>query len=181
MWAGIVNDCQRKGSLSCGFTEAISHPLVGGERLTAFVAGWFAVALVAFVGGECSAFGGDRAVHDSNKGRSCSAIQRATGVATPLPHILYRVLSLLVLPSARWRVWLSGHPMSRSHSTGVRRRTTVPSARNVCCFIPGCAAKAPATSFRSRTSSRWFWANAIMGVLFPPVPMRLSSDGVTSS
>jgi len=50
MWAVIVNDCRRKGLLSCGFADAVAHPLVGGERLTAFVAGWFTVTLMPFVG-----------------------------------------------------------------------------------------------------------------------------------
>jgi hypothetical protein len=31
----------------------------------------------------------------------CSAIHAATGAATPFPHCLYRVESVLVLPSAR--------------------------------------------------------------------------------
>ena len=34
----------------------------------------------------------------------CFATQRATGATTPLPHILYRTLSLFVLPSARCNV-----------------------------------------------------------------------------
>ena len=59
----FVNERRRKGSLSCGFAEAVSHPLVGGERLAAFVAGWFTVTLVAFVGGQGAAFGADRTVH----------------------------------------------------------------------------------------------------------------------
>lgn len=43
--------------------------------------------------------------------------------------------------------------------SGVRKQSplplvTTPSATKVCCFIPGCAPSAPATSWRSRTSSR---------------------------
>jgi len=82
----------------------------------------------------------------------CSAIHCATGDATPLPHILYLVVSLLVLPSARCRVWLSGQPINRSHSTGVSRRT--------CIVGSPCATN---------------------GTLFPPVPILFFRHGVISS
>ena len=58
----------------------------------------------------------------------CCPIHCATGLATPLPHILYRVVSAFCFPSARWRVWLSAHPISRSHSIGVSLRTCIVSS-----------------------------------------------------
>ena len=53
-------------------------------------------------------------------------------------------------------------------------------AINVCCFIPGCAARAAATSCRSRTSSRWLAAYAVI-LSDPPAAPALPSAAWAAS
>ena len=69
------------------------------------------------------------------------------GFRPPPPSALARVGALLSGVKMR-ACWVS---------QGVRQSC----AMKVCCFIPGCAPSAPATSWRSRTSSLWLAAKAM--------------------
>ena len=53
-------------------------------------------------------------------------------------------------------------------------------ATKVCCFIPGCAFKAPATSCKSRTSSLWLAAKAMTPFLPVDIPQFVPSVAATS-
>lgn len=53
-----------------------------------------------------------------------SPIHRITGTAIELPSARYRRASLAGFPLKSMAVQPSGNPWSRSHSRGVRRRTT---------------------------------------------------------
>ena len=53
-------------------------------------------------------------------------------------------------------------------------------ATKVCCFIPGCAFKAPATSCKSRTSSLWLAAKAMTPFLPVDIPQFAPSVAATS-